>query len=62
MSWRQGDGYLQSKQSILLTSLVIAVYIAIELHVPDFLQDSYLSTKYHKISKKYGDHGVIKFL
>lgn len=39
MSWRQGDGYLQSKQSILLTSLVIAVYIAIELHVPDFLQE-----------------------
>lgn len=39
MSWRQRDGYLQSKQSILLTSLVIAVYIAIELYVPDFLQE-----------------------
>lgn len=63
MSWRQGDGYLQSKQSILLTSLVITVYIAIELHLSlIFFKSSYLSTKYHKISKKYGDHGVIKFL
>lgn len=28
----------------------------------NFFKSSYLSVKYHKISKKYGDHGVIEFL